>query len=126
MLMANGQVYRTGVRRRTIQRQLTFGPVTIKVVTLVIFAVAAFIALAQSTASATKNYELAELDRQKSEKEEEVERLKIETARLSALSSVVGQGESPAPSPSPSSQLEQPKQINYLPSGLLSAQQPLN
>lgn len=110
MLITNGTIVQSGVRRRTIQRQVNIGPVTLQVVTIIIFAAAALIALAQSTASATKAYEVSRLERVEQEKSKEVEEMQTEATRLQALQTITGTHISPSPSP-----LEEPKQINHLP-----------
>lgn len=120
MLITNGTLYQPGIRRRTVNRQVSFGPVTLKLVTIIVFAIACFITLAQTTASATKNYEVGQLMRDEQKKQEEVEMLKIEAARHNALSAVLS--ESPQPTASPSPKLEDPKQINSLPSTLVEGQ----
>lgn len=115
MLITNGTIVQPGLRRRTIQRQVNVGPVTLRVVTIIIFAAAALIALAQSTASATKAYEVSRLERVQQAKAKEVDEMETEATRLQALHSITG-GQS-SPTPSPSAPLEEPKQINYLPGG---------
>lgn len=112
MLMTNGNLYQPGMRRRTLNRQVTFGPVTLRVVTIVIFAVAAFIALAQSTASATNDYRKTRLEDERDVLQGEVNDLKIQEARHKALSAVMSDS---LASPSPSPVLEEPKEINALP-----------
>lgn len=114
MLITNGTIRQRGARRRTIQRQVTFGPMTLRVVTVVILGFLCFGALANSTASATKNYEVTELTQKSEELQEEVERLKVQAARHNALNAVMAEQVNPTPSPTP--QLEEPKQINHLPS----------
>lgn len=113
MLITNGTIHQRGMRRRTVQRQVSFGPMTLRVVTIVIFAMAAFIALAQSTASATKNYEVTQLSNERDDLAKKVGDLELEKTRHETLKSIMAEVGAATPSPTP--QLEEPKQINYLP-----------
>lgn len=121
MLITNGTISSSGMRRRTIQKQVNFGPVSLRIVTIVILATAGLFALMQSTASATKAYDLTTQERMIEEKQKDIEVTNAEVARLRALSNnnvITGQdGASPAPTPSPSPKLEAPDKINSIPSG---------
>jgi hypothetical protein len=114
MLITNGTITTPGVRRRTIHRQVNVGPITLRVVSIVIVAAAALIALAQSTQSATKNYKVEELKKAVTNKEKEISDMESEAVRLTALQRLV-ESQTPSPTASPSPQLEESKQINYLP-----------
>jgi hypothetical protein len=120
MLITNGTITQSGMRRRTIQKQVSFGPVSLRIATIVILATAGLFALMQSTASATKAYDLTTQERMINEKQKDIEITNAEVARLRALSNnnvITGQdGASPAPSPSPTPKLEAPDKINALPS----------
>lgn len=88
MLITNSNNFQTGVRRRTIGRSFSVGPVSVKVLTILILAAAALFYLAQTTQSATKNYKLRELEIQKSQLKEENERLQVEAIRLKSLNTL--------------------------------------
>lgn len=118
MLITNGTISQPGIRRRTIQRPVTLGPVSLRLVTIIIAAAAALMALVQSTSSATKAYEVTKLEQIKTEKESDVDMTNTEIARLKALnnnSAVTGQTASPTPAASPTDKLEAPKRIDSLP-----------
>lgn len=120
MLITNGTISKSGIRRRTIERQVSFGPLSLKIVTVVIIATASLFGLMQSTTSATKAYDLTTQERLIKEKQNEIEITNAEVARLRALSNnsiIMGQnGSTPVPSASPSAKLEAPDKINALPS----------
>lgn len=110
MLLTNGTIVTPGVRRRTIQRQVSFGPVTLRVVTIIVIAAAAVVALAQSTTAATKNYKAEELKAEVKTAQKDIEERQFEAARLQSLQAITQTA-----SPSPSPVLEQAKEINFLP-----------
>ena len=112
MLITNGTISTPGMRRRTIARQINFGPLSLRIVTIVIFAAAALITLAQSTAGATKSYKVQSLEADVTKHEDDLDRMKNEAVRLQALQRVVG---AETPTPSPTSKMEQPDTINFLP-----------
>lgn len=88
MLITNSNNFQTGVRRRTIGRSFSVGPISVKVLTILILAAAALFYLAQTTQSATKNYKLRELEIQKTQLKEENERLQVESIRLKSLNNL--------------------------------------
>jgi Tfp pilus assembly protein PilN len=114
MLITNGTIVQSGVRRRTIQRQVSLGPVTLRIVTIIVFAAAALIALAQSTTSATKAYELTKADRAVAQEQQKVNEMETEATRLQALQSIIGT--EATPTPSPDNKLEASQKIDALPS----------
>ncbi len=114
MLITNGRITDNGLRRRTIQRQVSLGPVTLRVVTIIIFAAAALITLAQSTASATKSYEEQQLKGQYKAGLDDVGELEAQAARARSLKQVVNTDVSPTPTPS-ASPLQPSKHIDALP-----------
>ena len=88
MLLANRSSNSVGVRKRTIGRQFKLGPISLQFVTVVILAAAALFYLAQSTASATRNYYLTELQQKKETLSQENEKLKVEAIRLRSLNEI--------------------------------------
>jgi hypothetical protein len=113
MLITNGTIVTPGIRRRTIQRQVNLGPISLRFVTVIIVAAAALIALAQSTQSATKSYKEQELKQIVSEKQKEVEEMQFESTRLQSLQAITNSQPSPEISPTP--KLEESKKIDFLP-----------
>lgn len=75
-------------RKRTISRDISVGPLTLRFITVIIIAALCILYLAQSTQGATQNYELRELEQTKKEIEKENERLEVEAVRLQALKDV--------------------------------------
>lgn len=116
MLITNGTIVQSGMRRRTIQRQVNFGPVTMRVVTIVVFAAAALIVLAQSTTSSTKAYAVNALEQTRDAKEQEKQNLEVEMTRLQALGTLTTEQGTTSPTPTPSAPaLESSKEINFIP-----------
>lgn len=111
MLITNGTLVAPGIRRRTINRQVNLGPVSLKVVTIIIIAAAALIAMGQSTQWATKNYEVQKLIKEKDVRQKAVEAMQFEATRLQSLQAVTGT----QASPEASKPMEQPDKINSIP-----------
>jgi len=79
---------RRGSRKRVVDKDFSLGPVSIKFITIGLVTILSIIYLAQSNISATKGYELKELQSQKEEIGLENERLEVEANRLKALKNV--------------------------------------
>ncbi len=75
-----------GIRKRTVEKRVFLGPTSVKVIVLVILAAFSLFYLSQSSQSATKNYEISDLEQQKKDLNGEKERLEVESNRLKALS----------------------------------------
>jgi hypothetical protein len=75
-------------KRRTVDRGLSIGPVSIKFISIALITILSIIYLAQSNINATKGYELKELQLEKEEISLENERLEVEAGRLKALKNV--------------------------------------
>ncbi|MCX6809333.1 MAG: hypothetical protein NTZ65_01080 [Candidatus Berkelbacteria bacterium] len=75
-----------GVRQRSVERRVFFGPNSFKVLIVVILAAFSFFYLSQSSQSATKNYIVSDLEEQNKSVTSEKERLEVEANRLKALS----------------------------------------
>ncbi len=118
MLITNGTIVTPGVRRRTIHRQVNLGPMSMRIVTIVIIAAAAIITIAQTTKTATANYTRHERSEQVKNLREDVARLQTEEVRLRALNNndLVTNQDEPAASPTPTAKLEASDKINQLPS----------
>ncbi len=115
MLITNGTIVTPGVRRRTINRQVTLGPVALRFVTVTVLAAAAFVALIQTTSSSTKAYIKADYDEKVSAGQQEVQELQDEGIRLKAISTLYADVQAEV-TPSPKPALEESKKINHLPS----------
>lgn len=88
MLITKTNLQDAGIRKRTIDREIKIGPLSIQFVIIIILAALALLYLAQSTQSATKNYQIRELEDKKSQLEVENQRLEIETVRLKSLNEI--------------------------------------
>lgn len=88
MLVTSSDSSRTGVRKRTINRMVHIGPLSLRFMTLIFLAVVVLFYLAQSTQSATKKYTIRELENKKQELTGEKDRLQIETTRLKSLQEI--------------------------------------
>lgn len=88
MLITKSKTVKSGVRKRTVNRVVRIGPLSLRFITLIMFAALALLYLAQSTQSATKTYTTQELKIQKDELFKEKERLDIEATRLKSLQQI--------------------------------------
>lgn len=93
MLVTNSNDNQYGIRKRTIGRELRIGPLSIQFVVIIILAALALLYLAQSTQGATKNYQVRELEDQKSKLQQENDRLEIESVRLKSLNEIKNSAE---------------------------------
>lgn len=84
-MIINQDKSQSGIRKHTLKREITFGPLSLRFITIIIIAALCILYLAQSTQGATKNYELRELEYRQAELEKENERLGVEATRLQAL-----------------------------------------
>lgn len=77
-----------GVRKYNVNRSLSIGPVSVKILTIASLASLLLLYLAQTTQGATKSYEVQAMEEDRQELVEDVERLKLEAQRLQALSKI--------------------------------------
>lgn len=75
-------------RKRTLNHDISVGPLTLRFITVIIIAALCILYLAQSTQGATQNYQLREMEQTKQEIEKENERLGVEAVRLQALKDI--------------------------------------
>lgn len=88
MITNSNNGWQPGLRRRTLRRSLTVGPVSIKIITILLVAAFALFYLAQSTQSAARNYNIYELQNQKEKLDREKNELELEAIRLKSLSKI--------------------------------------
>lgn len=88
MILTNKNTDQVGVKKRTIEQSVRIGPLSLKFITLLIFAALTLFYLAQSTQSATKKYQLRELQVTQSQLEEDRETLEAEALRLKSLKEI--------------------------------------
>lgn len=74
-----------GVRKRTIAQVLHVGPLSLRFITLILFACLALFYLAQTTQSATQNYDVQALSRDREKLSKDLDELKTQELRLRAL-----------------------------------------
>lgn len=107
MLLTKTNNLESGVRKRTIGREIKVGPLSLQFISVIILAALALLYLAQSTQSASKNYKVHELENKKIQLEQNNERLEVESTRLKSLNEVKNKAEE--------MKLEDANKINYLP-----------
>lgn len=88
MLITNSNNNQNSFRKRTINKHVSFGPLTLRFITIIIVAALCILYLAQSTQGAMQNYKLREIEQTKQDLERENERLQIDAVRLQALQNI--------------------------------------
>jgi cell division protein FtsL len=94
MLLTHSAVETRGVRKRTIDRKMIIGPVSIKFISIILIAVAGLFYLAQTAQSSTKSYKVIELDQKIDQLDKQYEQLKVESVRLKSLNEIKSRAES--------------------------------
>lgn len=88
--MTHAQTSKQGIRKRTVQRVVHVGPLSLRFITIIMFTAVALFYLAQSTQSATKRYTVRELEIKKEDMQKDKDRLSIEVTRLQSLQEIQG------------------------------------
>ena len=88
MLIPQNKYLQPGRRKRTIAQVLSLGPVSTKVIGVVLLALLALFYLAQSTQSATNNYAIQNLQDRRTNLEASKDELAAEAMRLKSLESI--------------------------------------
>jgi cell division protein FtsB len=88
MILAKANTYEFGVRKRTLERSVVVGPISMRLLTVLLVALVVLFYLAQSSQSATKSYRVYELQQQQAKLESEHKRLELEAIRLRSLNEV--------------------------------------
>lgn len=88
MLITQSNSWQTGIRKRTVKSEIKLGPVTLKFVTIALLAVAALFYLAQSSQATSQKYEATSLQAEVLQKQNDVNQLKVNAARLQSLSTI--------------------------------------
>lgn len=88
MLITKASTFQSGVRKYAQRTSLAIGPFSLRVITVVLLAALLLFYLAQSTAGATKAYQIQKLEDLKHQLNLEKERLQIEAIRLKSLNSI--------------------------------------
>ncbi len=90
MLITSANTRTQGIRKRTINRTVHVGPLSLRFMTIIMLAIVALFYLAQSTQSATKNYSVQELQQNKENLTKEKDRLEVEITRLKSIQGIQG------------------------------------
>jgi len=88
MAITNSNSSISGVRKKTIGREIIIGPTAIKFITVAIFAILAMVYLAQSTAGANRSVKVRDLEERSGQLKLEQERLEVEQTRLKSLKEI--------------------------------------
>lgn len=83
--ITNQNTTAAGVRKRAIAQVLHVGPLSLRFITLLIFASLALFYLAQTTQSATQSYDIQALQRDQEKLDKNLSDLKTNELRLRAL-----------------------------------------
>lgn len=94
-----------GIRKRTIDRDVSLGPISFRFLTIAVLSVLALFYLIQSSQGESSSLRANELIKEKEELQREMKRLELESIRLRSLNEIKKN----------SSSLEPVNQINYLP-----------
>lgn len=86
MLYVGNRDPNLGVKKRTIERRLAIGPVSIKLVVVALLIVFSFFYLFQSNESTKRYYTISDLQEQKEKTEAVKAQLEVDANRLKALS----------------------------------------
>ena len=85
MLITHNNTWQAGIRKRTINKTLKLGPITLRFITIALIAMAALFYLAQSTQASTFKYKIMDLQDQQTQAQTDVKQLEVESARLQSL-----------------------------------------
>ena len=99
LTMTNSNSTTSGIRKKTIGREIVIGPNAIKFVSIAIFAILALVYLAQSTAGANRSVKVRDLSDKKAQLQLEQERLEAEQTRLKSLKEIDSGVEKPTLEP---------------------------
>jgi len=86
MLFVGKRSESKGIRQRNIERRISFGSNSIKVIVFLVLAAFSIFYLSQSSQSVTNDYQISDLNQQKKDMASEKARLEVEANRLKALS----------------------------------------
>jgi len=92
--LTNSNKYNSYHRNRTVNEKKGIGPVSLKFITIAVLTLLSLLYLAQANRSATKGYNLKELEEKKSQIEAQNERLEVEAARQKSLREIENKTES--------------------------------
>jgi hypothetical protein len=82
-----------GTKKRSIERKISFGPNSVKVIAIVILAAFSLFYLSQSSQSAARTIQVSDLEAKQKDINAEKERMEVEANRLRALSIIQDQAD---------------------------------
>ena len=88
MLITKTNTWEPGLRKRTIQKELKIGPVSVKFITIALLAIAALFYLAESSQASSQKYKIMQLQDAKNQVEANSKDLEVEAARLKSLNEI--------------------------------------
>lgn len=88
MLIPQSKYTGEGVRKRTLARALSIGPMSTKIIGVVLLALLALFIVAQTGQSAARNYKIQDLEDQKSKLDSSKEELTVQATRLKSLQEI--------------------------------------
>jgi len=94
MLIPKTNTWEPGFRKRTIQKELKIGPMSIKFITIALLAIAALFYLAESSQASSQKYKIMQIEDSKSQLEAKTKDLEVEAARLKSLNEIKNSSQS--------------------------------
>lgn len=88
LTITNSSETSSGVKKRSIKKDLSIGSTAIKFISIAIFAILALVYLTQSTAGANRSLEVRDLTNQMNDLQLKKEQLEVEKARLNSLNQI--------------------------------------
>lgn len=87
-IVSNSKSIESGVKKKTLRREIVIGPNAIKFVTVIIVAILAVVYLSQSTAGASRSVKIRDIEGRKGDLLLQKERLQAEQTRLKSLKEI--------------------------------------
>lgn len=106
LTITNSKITKLGYKKRTLERQIYIGPISLKFLIIGLLSILLLIYIAQSNEASLKGYKLQELQEAKNNLLLENQRLNLEAIRLKSLESLENKKEL---------NLVPPSKIDYLP-----------
>lgn len=88
MLITKNNTWEPGFRKRTIQKEIKIGPVSLKFITIALLAIGALFYLAESSQASSSQYKIMQLKDSQNQMEARSKDLEVEAARLKSLNEI--------------------------------------
>jgi len=111
-VVTNSTTASIGIKKRTVGQKFFIGPKASRLIAVVIFGALGLLYMTQSTQGADRSYKYRELTGQKTELQDQHDRLQIEASRLESLNEI---DKSVNPQPIPPAQMQSATGVNYVP-----------